>query len=212
MAAVYEGWEYPPPDCYSCDHRDSEGHLRYKGALLKKGGSRSAKIKTDRNSGDKTAKSSFFGRRNWSDRFFYLDLEKGHWSYYKDSQYENLAGVVRLLPHSSIVVPEEVRLRGRHAPTDPTETLNYFEVHHTTDDTGKVRSRRPAVLRRRHAIDAHRLQERTSWVVCFLILRPFGLRRETMMLRAGPDGAVRRPGAVAARVRGLAAGAALVPC
>ena len=47
MAAVYEGWEYPPPDCYSCDHRDSEGHLRYKGALLKKGGSRSAKIKTD---------------------------------------------------------------------------------------------------------------------------------------------------------------------
>ena len=56
MAAVYEGWEYPPPDCYSCDHRDSEGHLRYKGALLKKGGSRSAKIKTDRNSGDKTPK------------------------------------------------------------------------------------------------------------------------------------------------------------
>ena len=145
MAAVYEGWEYPPPDCYSCDHRDSEGHLRYKGALLKKGGSRSAKIKTDRNSGDKTPKSSFFGRRNWSDRFFYLDLEKGHWSYYKDAGYENLAGVVRLLPHSSIVVPEEVRLRGRHAPTDPTETLNYFEVHHTTDDAGKVRSRRPVV-------------------------------------------------------------------
>ena len=146
MAAVYEGWEYPPPDCYSCDHRDSEGHLRYKGALLKKGGSRSAKIKTDRNSGDKTPKSSFFGRRNWSDRFFYLDLEKGHWSYYKDSQYENLAGVVRLLPHSSIVVPEEVRLRGRHAPTDPTETLNYFEVHHTTDDAGKVRTA-PFVVR-----------------------------------------------------------------
>ena len=146
MAAVYEGWEYPPPDCYSCDHRDSEGHLRYKGALLKKGGSRSAKIKTDRNSGDKTPKSSFFGRRNWSDRFFYLDLDKGHWSYYKDAGYENLAGVVRLLPHSSIVVPEEVRLRGRHAPTDPTETLNYFEVHHTTDDAGKVRTA-PFVVR-----------------------------------------------------------------
>ena len=178
MAAVYEGWEYPPPDCYSCDHRDSEGHLRYKGALLKKGGSRSAKIKTDRNSGDKTPKSSFFGRRNWSDRFFYLDLEKGHWSYYKDSQYENLAGVVRLLPHSSIVVPEEVRLRGRHAPTDPTETLNYFEVHHTTDDTGKVRSRRPAVLRRRHAIDARRLQETRPWVVSVPILGRFGPRRD----------------------------------
>ena len=174
MAAVYEGWEYPPPDCYSCDHRDSEGHLRYKGALLKKGGSRSAKIKTDRNSGDKTPKSSFFGRRNWSDRFFYLDLEKGHWSYYKDSQYENLAGVVRLLPHSSIVVPEEVRLRGRHAPTDPTETLNYFEVHHTTDDAGKVRSRRPVVWRRLHAIDARRLRERSSWVVFISISSEFG--------------------------------------
>ena len=31
------------------------------------------------------------------------------------------------------------------------------------------------------------------------------------MLRTGPDGPVRRPGAVAARVRGLAAGAAVVP-
>ena len=120
------------------------GHLRYK--ATEKGGSRSAKIKTDCNSGDKTPKSSFFGRRNWSDRFFYLDLDKGHWSYYKDAGYENLAGVVRLLPHSSIVVPEEVRLRGRHAPTDPTETLNYFEVHHTTDVAGKVRSA-PFVVR-----------------------------------------------------------------
>ena len=32
------------------------------------------------------------------------------------------------------------------------------------------------------------------------------------MLRTGPDGPVRRPGAVAARVRGLAAGAAVVSC
>ena len=138
--------------------------MRYKGALLKKGGSRSAKIKTDRNSGDKTPKSSFFGRRNWSDRFFYLDLDKGHWSYYKDAGYENLAGVVRLLPHSSIVVPEEVRLRGRHAPTDPTETLNYFEVHHTTG-----------------------------------------------MMRQGPDGALVGEGTITPGVRGLAAGAAVVP-
>ena len=53
---------------------------------------------------------------------------------------------MRLLPHSSIVVPEEVRLRGRHAPTDPTETLNYFEVHHMTDDAGKVRTA-PFVVR-----------------------------------------------------------------
>ena len=37
-----------------------------------------------------------------------------------------------------------------------------------------VRSRRPAVLRCLHAIDARRLQERRSWVVSFSILRPFG--------------------------------------
>jgi len=39
-----------------------------------------------------------------------------------------------------------------------------------------VVSRRPAVLRRLHAIDARRLLERRSWVVSFSILRPFGPR------------------------------------
>ena len=48
-----------------------------------------------------------------------------------------------------------------------------------------VRSRRPAVLRRLHAIDAYRLPERMSWLVSFSILRPFGPCRETTMLRAG---------------------------
>ena len=48
-----------------------------------------------------------------------------------------------------------------------------------------MRARRPAVLRRLHAIDARRLQERRSWVVSFSILRPFGPRCETAMLRAG---------------------------
>jgi len=36
-----------------------------------------------------------------------------------------------------------------------------------------------------HAIDARRLQERRSWVVFFLISRPFGPRRETAMLCTG---------------------------
>ena len=56
----------------------------------------------------------------------------------------------------------------------------------------KVRSRRPAVPRCLHAIDARRLQERRSWVVSFLILRPFGPRRATAMLRAGTSGGRRR--------------------
>ena len=39
-----------------------------------------------------------------------------------------------------------------------------------------VLSRRPAVLRRLHAIDARRLRESRRWVVSFSILRPFGPR------------------------------------
>ena len=48
-----------------------------------------------------------------------------------------------------------------------------------------VRSRRPAVPRCLHAIDATRLHERRRWVVSFLILRPFGPRRVTAVLHTG---------------------------
>ena len=41
-----------------------------------------------------------------------------------------------------------------------------------------ARSRRPAVLRRLHAIDATRVHQTRSWVVSFSILRPFGPRRD----------------------------------
>ena len=41
-----------------------------------------------------------------------------------------------------------------------------------------VRSRRPAVLRRLHAIDATRLRERRRWVVFLSVLGPFGPRRD----------------------------------
>ena len=52
-----------------------------------------------------------------------------------------------------------------------------------------VKSRRPAVLRCLHAIDATRVHQTRSWVVSFLILRPFGPSRATAMLRAGEGGA-----------------------
>ena len=39
-----------------------------------------------------------------------------------------------------------------------------------------VRSRRPAVLRRRHAVDAIRVHQTRSWVVSFSNSRPFGPR------------------------------------
>ena len=51
-----------------------------------------------------------------------------------------------------------------------------------------VRSRRPAVLRCLHAIDARRLQERRSWVVSFSSLGPFGPSRATATPRAGRQG------------------------
>ena len=57
--------------------------------------------------------------------------------------------------------------------------------------TFAVRSRRPAVLRCLHAIDARRVQQMRSWVVSFSNLGLFGPRRETTMLRAG--GMVARP-------------------
>ena len=38
----------------------------------------------------------------------------------------------------------------------------------------EVRSRRPAVLRCLHAVDATRVHQTRSWVVSFSILRPFG--------------------------------------
>ena len=43
-------------------------------------------------------------------------------------------------------------------------------------DARAVRSRRPAVLRCLHAVDATRDHLTMKWVVSFLILRPFGPR------------------------------------
>ena len=70
--------------------------------------------------------------------------------------------------------------------------------HNYLEDIPKVRSRRPVVLRRLHAVDATRVHQTRSWVVSFSSLRPFGPRRATAMLRAGtglvflPRGAQRR--------------------
>jgi hypothetical protein len=69
------------------------------------------------------------------------------------------------------------------------EVMEFVEFLKEPDRFTKlgVRSRRPAVLRRLHAIDATRVHQTRSWVVYFLILRSFGPRRATAMLRAGQD-------------------------
>ena len=52
--------------------------------------------------------------------------------------------------------------------------------------SGTARSRRPAVLRRLHAIDARRLQERRSWVVSFFILSAFRRDRDAIRRTQAP--------------------------
>ena len=62
------------------------------------------------------------------------------------------------------------------------------------DDRASVRSRRPAVLRRLHAIDATRVHLTMPGVVSFLILRPFGPFPVNTMLHAGNAGTRGRRG------------------
>ena len=151
MAAMYDGWEYPPPHMYSAEHKDGEGYLRVRGKLLKKGGSRRGSAGGGGEVGGapsgrpartpSTVVASLFGRRNWSDRYFSLDIDAGVWSYFSDEALTKRAGVVRLVPGATrVIIPDEVRLRGRHAPSDASEALNYFEVHPTVDETGEERS------------------------------------------------------------------------
>ena len=147
MAAygTYDGWEYPPPNMYSANHMDREGYLRVQGVLLKKGGSRRGSS-SDAAGGVKSPPrgsgvgSFLFGRRNWSERHFSLDIDAGTWTYCSDAAMTKVAGVVTLIPgRTKVNVPDEVRLRGRHAPANTDEALNYFEVHPTLDGDGAER-------------------------------------------------------------------------
>ena len=132
MAAygTYDGWEYPPPNMYSANHMDREGYLRVQGVLLKKGGSRRGSS-SDAAGGVKSPPrgsgvgSFLFGRRNWSERHFSLDIDAGTWTYCSDAAMTKVAGVVTLIPgRTKVNVPDEVRLRGRHAPANTDEALH----------------------------------------------------------------------------------------
>ena len=56
-----------------------------------------------------------------------------------------------------------------------------------------VRSRRPVVWRRLHAIDATRIHQTRSWVVSFSISRPFGPRRASASIESRSKSEMRPP-------------------
>mmetsp|Transcript_12597 Transcript_12597/g.41297 ORF Transcript_12597/g.41297 Transcript_12597/m.41297 type:complete len:290 (-) Transcript_12597:589-1458(-) len=125
----FENWEYPPKGAYSMECRDGEGYLRVSGRLLKKGGSR--------------RKNSLQGlqyRRNWSDRWFHMDLIESTLRYYFDEEMEQLAGEVRFIPaKTTVTIPNDVRLTGRHAPKEG-QPVDYMELVGTADATGAERT------------------------------------------------------------------------
>ena len=106
--------------------KDDQGlPIRVTGALLKKGGSRRGR--------------RVGGRRNWSKRYFVLDINGGRLRYYEDAKLLQLAGSTMLLPTSEVVVDERPKLRGRHAPVFEGEDPYYLELRNTTDDKGRPR-------------------------------------------------------------------------
>ena len=86
--------------------------------------------------------------------------------------------------HESKKPGSRARVGRIHTPHGCIDTPCFVPVG-TNGALKAVRSRRPAVLRCLHAIDATRVHLTMKWVVSFSILRPFGPSRATAMLRAG---------------------------
>lgn len=165
----YEGWEFPTPGIYSTVFRDEEGWLRIKGLLLKKGGSRRG---TERSLGKNGTMCLVTNRRNWSERWF--SVEQGSLYYYFDEELTRPAGVVKFTSKSLVHVPEEVSLRGRHAPASELEAVNYLELLFTMDDVGNERLEP-------FAIRAKTTEEFREWIRTF-----------QFCVRAADDGACER--------------------
>ena len=111
-----------------------------------------------------------------------------------------------------LITDEEVDMMIKMVDSDGDGQVSFTEFYNVVTDPDPahtdfvkmaVRSPRFEVLRRLHAIDARRLQERTSWVVLFSSLSCFGPRRATAMLRAGEG---RRRARRAADVRAVGPG------
>ena len=140
------------------------GDKRTTGFMLKKGGGKSRV--------GETFVQGLRHRRNWSRRFFELDVEGAVLKYYtKEMKFK---GAVRFLRSTTIYIPDAVKLRGRHRP-GKNEELNYFELRNVTDDAGRLRHR-PFALR------APTSRELIEWLrtlrVCLSLMQPEALARQ----------------------------------
>ena len=100
---------------------DADGaEFRERGRLLKKGGF----------------------RRNWQERFFYLDFPKAELRYYKskDLNPSGLKGAIRFGAASSFNIPENKQFKGRTGKGMSAKEGHYFELRLLTDGAGKPRS------------------------------------------------------------------------
>lgn len=77
-------------------------------------------------------------RRNWKRRWFLLEEDAGELHYYADPSLAKQKGTVRLSANSSVRVPEEVAMRGRHRPS-AGEATHYFELWDVRDARGRAR-------------------------------------------------------------------------
>lgn len=125
---------------FSVTLKDDFGRpLRTRGEMLKKGGSRSVR-------------SSFSGRRNWQERFFTLDIDRGELRYFEDSSMSLQKGLVQLTPDTTVQASTP-NLKGKHGRAATEDELNYFELTNCKDDKGvlrdgafQLRARTPAEL------------------------------------------------------------------
>ena len=86
----------------------------------------------------------------------------------------------------------QLEARGESVPRDAFGHVKLDKVQpgkraSSSSRRSSVRSRRPVVLRRLHAIDATRVHQTRSWVVSFSVLSELDRVRETRWLRAGAE-------------------------
>ncbi|KAJ8599501.1 hypothetical protein CTAYLR_007312 [Chrysophaeum taylorii] len=113
-------------ECFSRTLKDEFGRpLRTRGEMLKKGGSRNVR-------------ASLSGRRNWQERYFSLDIDRGELRYFEDASMGAQKGLVQLTAETQIQ-RSAPNLKGKHGRGVEEQELHYFELTACKDDRGVLR-------------------------------------------------------------------------